>query len=187
MSISHPSSDPGVELAQFVDDMIIQHDYPGFEPRAFKIGLPEHLVQAPSRLFGDALGHESIYVRIASLRWFQEKTGAIKPYIRAIRGLTEHADPWVRYEAAQTLERYHHPTVEIATTISALLKDDEAFVRRGAARGLAKVLPRLKEQKVKDEDLEGVVGALKEALADSDANVRQKAEKALRRGGTFAG
>ncbi|MBS1990721.1 MAG: HEAT repeat domain-containing protein [Cyanobacteria bacterium SZAS LIN-3] len=186
MSIS-PARDPGAELAQFVDDMIIQHDYPGFEPRAFKIGLPEHIVQSPSRLFGDALGNESIYVRIAALRWFQEKTGAIKPYIKAISGLTAHEDPWVRFEASQALERYHHPTVEIATTIAALLKDSEAFVRRGAAKGLAKVLPKLKENRVKDEELEGVVAALKEALADSDGQVRQKAEKALRRGGTFAG
>jgi len=180
-------TDPGQELAQFVDDMIVQHNYPGFEARAFKIGLPEHIVQSPSRLFGDALGHESIYVRIVALRWFQEKPGAIKPYIKAISGLIGHEDPWVRFEAGQALERFQHPTVEMANTIKVLLKDKEAFVRRGAAKALAKILPRLKEAKVKDADLEDVVSALKESLADSDGQVRQKAEKALRRGGTFAG
>jgi hypothetical protein len=180
-------TDPGQELAQFVDDMIIQHNYPGFEARAFKIGLPEHIVQSPSRLFGDALGHESIYVRIVALRWFQEKAGAIKPYIKAICGLTAHEDPWIRFEAGQTLERFQHPTVDMATTISSLLKDKEPFVRRGAAKALAKVLPRLKESKVPDAQLEVVVAALKEALVDQDGQVRQKAEKALRRGGTFAG
>ena len=185
--MTKPPTDPGAELAQFVDDMIVQHNYPGFEARAFKIGLPEHLVQGPSRLYGDALGHESVYVRIAALRWFQDKTGAIKPYIKAISGLTAHEDPWVRFEAGQTLERYHHPTVEMAMTVSKLLKDEEAFVRRGAAKGLAKMLPRLKEARVKDEELKDVVDALKEALADKDPQVRQKAEKALRRGGTFAG
>jgi HEAT repeats len=185
MTTSHP--DPGVELAQFVDDMIVQHNYPGFVAGAFKIGLPEHLVQAPSRLFGDALGHESVYVRIVALRWFQDKPGAIKPYIKAIIGLIDFKDPWVRFEAGQTLERYQHPTVEIATSICALLKDTEPFVRRGAAKALGKILPRLKEARVKDEELKDVVNALKEALADPDGQVRQKAEKALRRGGTFSG
>ena len=180
-------TEPALELAQFVDDMIVQHNYPGFEARAFKIGLPEHIVQFPSKLFADALGHESIYVRIVALRWFQEKPGAIKPFIKAISGLTVHEDPWVRFEAGQTLERFSHPTLAMAITVSALLKDKEPFVRRGAAKGLAKILPRLKEARVKDEELTEVVAALKEALADQDGQVRQKAEKALRRGGTFVG
>ncbi|MBU6451950.1 MAG: HEAT repeat domain-containing protein [Cyanobacteria bacterium REEB67] len=186
-SSNSSSLDPATELVQFVDDMIIQHDYPGFEPRAFKIGLPEHLVQGSGRMFGEALENESIYVRIAALRWFQEKTGAIKPFIKTIIALTEHEDPWIRYEASQTLERHLNPTIIIAETVARLLKDPEVFVRRGAARGLAKILPRLKEGKTPDEKLTVVIAALQEALVDSDGNVRQKAEKALRRGGYFAG
>ncbi len=167
MSIS--PTEPALELAQFVDDMIVQHNYPGFEARAFKIGLPEHIVQFPSKLFADALGHESIYVRIVALRWFQEKgLGQSSPLSKAISGLTVHEDPWVRFEAGQTLERFSHPTLAMAITVSALLKDKEPFVRRGAAKGLAKVLPRLKEARVKDEELTEVVAALKEALADRD-------------------
>ena len=181
------NSDPGVELAEFVEDMIVQLNYPGFEPRAFKVGLPDHLIQASSRVFGDALGHESIYVRITALRWFQEKIGAIKPHLKAISGLTKHEDPWVRYEASQALERFATPNLAVAMDVAKLLKDDEAFVRRGAARGLAKILPRLREQKVTEAQTAEVVEALKDALADSDGQVRQKAEKALRRGGYFAG
>jgi hypothetical protein len=181
------SKDPGVELAEFVEDMIVQLDYPGFEARAFKVGLPEHMMQASSRVFGDALGHQSIYVRITALRWFQEKTGAIKPHLKAISGLVSHEDPWVRHEAGQALERYLQPTVAVAMDVCKLLKDDEAFVRRGAAKGLAKILPRLREQKMSEEQMSPVVEALKDALADNDGQVRQKAEKALRRGGFFAG
>lgn len=184
-------------LADFVVNMIIQHDYPGFEPRSFRIGLTEDMLKASSRLFNDALGHESVYVRLAALRWFQEKPGAIKPHLPAILGLLDSPDEWVRMEATITLERYQHPTVGIALRVSEQLEDQFPLVRREAAKALGKMLSKIKENTnskdaaknaKRDADLEPVFESLKNALRDDqDPQVRQKAEKALRKSGAYAG
>ncbi len=184
-------------LADFVSNMIIQHDYPGFEPRSFRIGLTEQLLKSNSRLFADALVHENVYVRLVALRWFQEKPGAIKPYINSILALLGNSDEWVRMEATITLERYQHPGPAIATAVSELLEDQYPFVRREAAKALGKMLAKFKENSnskdsaknaTRDQQLEPIVDSLKNALRDDqDAQVRQKAEKALRKSGAYAG
>jgi HEAT repeat protein len=184
-------------LADFVTNMIIQHDYPGFEPRSFRIGLTEQLLKSSARLYADALGHPSVYVRLTALRWFQEKPGAIKPYLKAILGLLTYSDEWVRMEATITLERYQHPAVSIALAVSEQLEDQYPLVRREAAKALGKMLAKIKENtnsknaaKNAERDLElaPIVESLKNALRDDeDAQVRQKAEKALRKSGAYAG
>jgi len=184
-------------LVDFVTNMIIQHDYPGFEPRSFRIGLPEQLVSANSRLFASALEHESVYVRLVALRWFQEKPGAIKPYINDILALLGNADEWVRMEATITLERYQHPGPAIASSVAELLEDQYPLVRREAAKALGKMLAKFKDNSnskdpaknaARDLHLEPIVESLKNALRDDeDAQVRQKAEKALRKSGAYAG
>ncbi len=56
------------KLASVVDTMIIQHDYPGFEPRGLKLGLPEDLQNMSAKTFSNALSHESVYVKLTALR-----------------------------------------------------------------------------------------------------------------------
>jgi HEAT repeat protein len=184
------SSNDLESLADFVVNMIIQHDYPGFEPRSFRIGLTEEQMKSSSKLFAEALGHESVYVRLAALRWFQEKAGAIKPHIKAILGLLKHDDEWVRMEVVVTLERYHHPSAEIAQAIVPMLDDEFPLVRREAAKALGKILHKLAENSKgpQSEEILAVVRKLKAVMVeDKDAQVRQKAEKALRKSGAYSG
>jgi hypothetical protein len=49
-------------FADFVETMIVQHDYPGFEPRSLKLGLPDVLNKAGSKMFAEALAHDSVFV-----------------------------------------------------------------------------------------------------------------------------
>lgn len=184
------SNDLG-SLADFVVNMIIQTDYPGFEPRSFRIGLTEEQMKSSSKLFAEALGHESVYVKLAALRWFQEKAGAIKPHLKAVMGLLDWPDEWVRMEVVITLERYHHPSAEIAQAIAVLLDDEFPLVRREAAKALGKILHKLNENSKgssQNEVLMAVVKKLKTSMVeDKDAQVRQKAEKALRKSGAYSG
>src|SRR5437867_2951675 len=102
-------------LAQIVDDMAVQHEYPGFEIRSLKMGLPAEVVKSPGKLFHAALKHENALVRLAGLRWFQEKPGAGKQFTSAIAECLRDRDEWVRAEAALCLERL--PEVENKFTV----------------------------------------------------------------------
>jgi hypothetical protein len=162
------------ELAELVENMIVQHDYPGYEIRSLKLGLPDAALRSHARVFAAALGHESIFVKLVALRYFQEKPGLAKSYINAICGLLDHQDSWVRMEAARTIERIQSPPENAVAKLSPLLKDDDIEVRKSAAKALGKVCARMK----KKNDI--AIQALHDAAQDADAGVRWKAQKALR-------
>lgn len=166
-------------LADIVDKMVVEHDYPGFEPRSLKLGLPESANKAPSRLFAQALGHSNVYVKLAALRWFQDHPGMIKQFVNAIVGLFDSPDEWVRLEAVQTLERLHNPSEEHALKLCKLLGDSELMVRKAAAKATGKIC--LKINCKQPEILE----SLRHAAEDADVEVRWKAEKALRKLGAY--
>lgn len=162
------------KLADIVDEMIVQHDYPGFEPRALKLGLPDSITKAPAKVFYQAFGHENVFVRLAALRWFQERPGMAKNAIKGAIGLLNDSDPFVRLEAVRLLERYSEPTQEMAIKTAALLEDEDAEVQRTAARACGKMCKKLK---IKDAT---VVDCLQKAASSRDSLLRGKAEKALR-------
>ncbi|MBC7999577.1 MAG: HEAT repeat domain-containing protein [Leptolyngbya sp.] len=167
------------KLAEIVDEMILQQDYPGFEPRSLKLGLPEIVENMNGRVFSHALGHESVYVRLVALRWFQERPGIAKAYLPAVIGLIDHKDEWVRLEAIRLSERIPRIPESAALKISKRLTDESKLVRKAASKALGKILKR---SVTKDPS---VVDALKAAAQDEDVEVRFKAQKALRNIGEF--
>ena len=179
------------ELSDFVSELLVQYDYPGFESRGFHVGLPEKFHSAGSRLFGDALNHPSVYVQIVALRWFQEKPETIKPFVKEITTMLKHQDEWVRAEALGTLERFAAPTSGNALSCAELLGDSDVMVRRAVGKALCKILPRVNDKVAKEladvrqKNLDDVLNLLKNALTDADVQVRQKAEKALRKSGSL--
>ena len=166
-------------LAEVVENMVLQHDYPGFEPRALKLGLPESLHKASSKVFSEALGHPNVYVKLAALRWFQEKPGMGKSHARAIAGLLHDADPWVRRESIHALEKLDAQSDEILMAICQLLEDEDVEVRKAAAKALGKVCSK----RAKRPD--AIVQGLNKAAQDKDHEVRWKAQKALRLIGAY--
>jgi hypothetical protein len=168
------------ELADIVDTMIIQHDYPGFEPRALILGLPSEAVNAPAKVFGQALGHDSIYVQLTALRWFQVHNGVVKNYLPRLLDLLASTDEFVRVEAARTIERANLNDPKTLLALAASLKDPQEMVRTAAAKALGKLLSKAP---VQNPD---IVAALKEAAADPDEQVRWKAQKALRKMGAYS-
>ncbi|HEY9713874.1 MAG TPA: HEAT repeat domain-containing protein [Chroococcales cyanobacterium] len=169
------------EFADVVDRMIIEHDYPGFEPRSLRLGLPQAALKSSQRMFGSALGHENIFVKLAALRWFQEKPGIAKTYTRDIVALLDHQDAWVRLEAMETLSRIAAPAPETAAKVARLLKDENPEVRKTAAKAIRKMVSK---QHGKNEE---ILASLQEAARDADPGVRGKALKALRQIGEFEG
>ncbi len=167
------------QLAQVVDEMIIQHDYPGCEPRALKLGLPDSITKAPAKVFGEGLGHESVFVRLAALRWFQERPGMMKSHIASLVGLVDHPDHFIRLESIRALEIYPYPTVEMVTKVSKRLQDEDVEVKREAAKACGKMCKKLKLAEGE------VIEALKDASQDHDGQLRGKAEKALRKIGIY--
>jgi len=168
------------ELADIVDTMIIQHDYPGFEPRALNLGLPSEAVNSPAKVFAQALGHDSIYVQLTALRWFQVHNGVVKNYLPRVLDLLKSNDEFVRTEAARTIERANATEPETLVALAASLKDPQEMVRTAAAKALGKLLSKAS---VQNPD---IVAALKEAAADPDEQVRWKAQKALRKLGAYS-
>jgi HEAT repeat protein len=166
-------------LSDFIENMVLQHDYPGFEPRSLKLGLPESLQKASSKVFSEALGHPSVYVKLAALRWFQEKPGMGKGCSRAIAGLLNDQDPWVKRESIHALEKINAQSDEILMAICQLLEDPDVEVRKAAAKSLGKVCSK----RAKRPD--GIVPALNKAAEDKDHEVRWKAQKALRLMGAY--
>ena len=164
------------ELADIVENMALQHDYPGFDIRTLKLGLPASVLKAPPKLFGQALRHDSAVVRLAALRFFIDKPGSATPFYRVIGERLNDTDEVVRSEAVHCFERMHKVEKSIAVEIAALLKDEHTLVRKCAAKALGKI-------GLKDEE---VVSSLKEAAqSDKDHEVRWKAQKALRLLGAY--
>lgn len=167
------------KLAGVVETMIIEHDYPGFEPRSLKLGLPESLENMSAKTFASALGHKSVFVKLAALRWFQERPGVAKTYLAAVLGLIDNDDEWVRMEAIRTVEKMSKLPPHVGGIVSKGLSDKTAAVRKASAKALGKILKR---SVTKDAS---VIDALKVAAQDADVDVRFKAQKALRNVGEF--
>lgn len=167
-------------LAEFVDEMIVQTDYPGFEPRSLKIGLSQELLKGSTKTFGQALSHSSVYVKLVALRWFQERPQYLKPYLRILTDLIDDKDHWICMESIMALERYQSPTEEMAVKISKRLFDKEIAVQQVAARALGKIGKRLKLEEGE------VIDALNKVALEGDSLVKRKAEKALRRIGVYS-
>jgi HEAT repeat protein len=163
------------EFAELVDNMAIQHDYPGYEIRSLNIGLPEAAKNSSARMFGSALSHDNVIVRLAALRWFQEKPGIAHQYLSDILHCLEDGDEWVRMEAVRCLERFHHLDEKLVIKIAGLLKDPGVEVRRVTARALWKLGCKA----------EPVLQALQNATTDADGEVRGKVQKALRKLGAY--
>lgn len=161
-------------LAEFIENMVIQHDYPGFEPRSLKLGLPDEVNNASAKVFFEALGHPSVYVKLAALRWFQDRPGLGKGHERAIAGLLNNSDPWVKREALRALERIHPKDEPIILMMSECLHDSDPEVKKGAAKALGKVCSK------RPKKIDAVIDGLKSVATDPDPEVRWKAEKALR-------
>lgn len=165
------------DLAEFVENMVLQHDYPGFEPRSLKLGLPESLNKSSPRFFSQALGHPSVYVKLAALRWFQERSGQSRSHEKAIAGLLADEDDWVRMESLRALERLRTKDASIIELMAPLLKDKNSEVRKTAAKALGKVCSANK--------VAIAVQALRDAADDPEPEVRWKVQKALRMLGEY--
>ena len=167
-----------MELAQFVEiveDMALQHAYPGYDVRSLRLGLPAAIVKSPARLFVEALKQDSVLVKLAALRWFWERPGDAKRYLKAIAAVLDDKDEWVRMEAARTIGRVDNPDESVAVKVANLLHDENAEVRKAAAKTCGKI-------HIKSEQ---VVDALRSAANDPDTEVRWKAQKALRQLGVY--
>ncbi len=166
------------ELIDLIDEMIVQHDYPGFEPRALKLGLPEWAKKAPAKTFAMALKHENIFVRLAALRWFQESPGKIKPHINLIYTALEDEDPYIRLEAVSCLETLRQSDDEMIGKLCALSNDQDLEVQKEVAKALGKLCLRAGKK------TDGHVMAIKalDSMSESkDPQLRLKAQKALRK------
>jgi hypothetical protein len=161
-------------FAEIVEDMIIQHDYPGFEPRSLRLGLPSELLRMHTKTYASALGHANVYVKLAALHWFQERPGMAKSYLNAIIGLFDNDDEFVRMESVKTVEKMHDLSLDTMVKISALLKDQDVEVRKAAAKALGKLASKSKQKNP------AILDALKEATRDANPEVRMKAQKAVR-------
>src|SRR5215813_11565290 len=93
------------QLVETIETMILQHDYPGFEARALNLGLPEDALNSSSKVFAEALKYDNVYVKLASLRWFQGRAGMARSHSSEVVALLDDSDEWVRAEAVRTLER----------------------------------------------------------------------------------
>lgn len=162
-------------LTELVEDMILQLTYPGYDGRALKLGLPDEVTGLPARIFGQALNHESVYVRLAGLRWFQERPGIAKAHMRNIHKCLSDPDDWVRKEALLLVERLEKVDNDVIQSIVGCLTDTETDVRKGAAKALGKL----------GNKSEAVLTALRKAAEDKNVEVRFKAQKALRKLGGY--
>lgn len=163
------------KLAETVEDMILQLSYPGFEERSLKLSLPDKVNKFPARVFAQALKHESAVVKLASLRWFQERPGMAKSHLKSIIDCLSDSDEWVRLEGIHCLEKYDTFGEEVLRIMAALLKDESIEVRKASAKALGKVGGKS----------ELVIEALKVAAEDQNHELRWKAQKALRKLGAY--
>jgi vesicle coat complex subunit len=168
------------ELADTITTMIVHHDYPGFEPRALNLGLPDAALKSSPKTFAQALKHDNVFVLLAALRWFQERPGVTKNYLEAVTKLLDHSDEWVRWQAIKTLERSSVSDDQVVIKISSLLKDQNQMVRQQAAKACGKLLAKCAKKDA------SVIALLQEAAKDPDEKVRFKAQKSLRQLGAYA-
>lgn len=168
------------QLVDIIETMILQQDYPGFEARALNLGLPEEALKSSSKVFAEALKYDNVFVKLASLRWFQGRPGMTRNHKSEVVILLDDPDEWVRTEAVRTLERGNIRDGEIIVKISSLLKDKSDMVRQEAAKACGKLL-------LKSSDKHGeVVASLRVAATDPNEKVRWKAQKALRLLGAYS-
>ncbi len=163
------------KLADLVDQMTIEHSYPGYDVRSTHLGMPDSVTKSPARLFGQALEHEDAMVKLVALRWFYERPGDAKRYQNTLLALLKSSDEWVRLETAKTISRIDRVDESVAVAVSELLADTNAEVRKHAAKALGKL----------GHKSETIIENLKKASADSEREVRWKAEKALRLLGAY--
>jgi HEAT repeat protein len=163
------------KFAEIVEDMILQLSYPGFDERSLKLGLPDSISKLPPRTYVEALKHESRVVRLASLRWFQERSGAARSHLDALIGCLADSDEWVRREAVHCLEKVDSLAEPLLVQLSELLFDSDPEVRKSTARALGKLGGKS----------EAVIAALQRAAEDENHEVRWKAQKALRKLGAY--
>jgi len=168
------------QLVETIETMILLHDYPGFEVRALKLGLPEEALKSSSKVFGQALHYDNVFVKLASLRWFQGRPGMARSHASEMVSLLEHSDEWVRAETIKTLERANARDDDIIVKISSLLKDQSDMVRQEAAKACGKLLSKSSDMHTQ------VVASLRLAASDPNEKVRWKAQKALRQLGAYS-
>ena len=163
-------------LAETVEDMIVQLSYPDFDERAFKLGLPDSVAKFPAKVYGQALKHNSVVVKLAGLRWFQDRPGIAKAHIRPIADCLEDPDGWVRREAVHCIEKLDKVDEKVLDDVASLLQDRDVEVRKSTAKALGKVGGKS----------ENVLEALRQAAEDENHEVRWKAQKALRKLGAYS-
>jgi hypothetical protein len=168
------------QLVDTIETMILQHDYPGFEARSLNLGLPEEALKSSAKVFAQALKYDSVFVQLASLRWFQARPGMARNQTEAIVTLLVHPDEWVRAEAIKTLERANVQDTGIIVKISSLLKDPSEMVRQEAAKACGKLLSKSSSKNGE------VIASLRVAATDPSEKVRWKAQKALRLLGAYS-
>lgn len=165
-----------VKFAEYVDDMVLQLSYPGFERRSLKLGLPDSVGKLPPRVYANALQHENTLVKLAALRWFQERPGIAKSHLAQVSLCLKDPDEWVRRETVQCLEKFDSVDEKLLTQLSEMLVDPDQEVRKETAKALGKLGGKS----------EIVIEALKRASEDENHEVRWKAQKALRKLGAYA-
>lgn len=163
------------KLADLVDQMTIEHSYPGYDVRSTHLGMPDSVTKAPARLFAMALEHEDVMVKLVALRWFYDRPGDAKRYQNSLLQLLKSPDEWVRLETAKTLSRIDRVDEEVAIAVSELLSDTNMEVRKHAAKALGKL----------GHKSETIIQNLQKASTDTEREVRWKAEKALRLLGAY--
>jgi len=163
------------KLADLVEQMSIEHSYPGYDVRSTHLGMPDSVTKSPARLFGQALEHENVMVKLVALRWFYERSGDAKRYQKILLELLKSPDEWVRLETAKTISRIEKADESLALAVSELLADPNMEVRKSAAKALGKL----------GHKSETIIANLQKASSDNDRQVRWKAEKALRLLGAY--
>ena len=129
----------------------------------------------PAKVFAKALGHESVFVKLAALRWFQDRQpGHAKPHLPSIVGLFNSPDEFVRMESVKTVSRIPNLTGDVVMEITPLLSDASVEVRKAAAKAVGKMASRLKQPDEK------ILEALRKAADDKNPEVRMKVQKAVR-------
>jgi HEAT repeat protein len=164
------------KLVQIIEDMALQHDYPGFELRSLKLALPKETEQCSAKTFALALDHKDVIVKLAAIRWFiNARPGTIKQYSQAVINCLQNEDEWVRLEAIALLEHTKLDNEALSQLLCRLFNDTSNEVRAAAVKAAGKL----------GANSSVVISGLKEACLDKDANVRAKAGKALRKLGAY--
>lgn len=165
------------KFAAIVEDMIVQLSYPGFDERSLKLGLSDSIGKLPPRTYAEALHHDSVVVKLAALRWFQERPGIAKSHLKVIGDCLKDPDEWIRRETIQCLEKIEKIDETLLADVCTLLSDRDGEVRKAACKALGKIGGKSSS----------VIEALQKAAEDADHQVRWKAQKALRKLGAYAG